>query len=269
MIRALWTAATGMQAQQLNIDVISNNLANVNTTGFKQSRTDFQDLLYANMRPAGAETAQTGTQVPSGIQLGHGVKAVAVSKEFTQGSGVSTSEAPFNVDIMVQGEGFFQIELPSGEIGYTRDGSFAISKDGNIVTADGYPLVGGNVGVDPAQHTGIHIGQGGSVGFTVNAAPGFQANVAQIEVARFVNPAGLTAIGNNLFVESVASGASNVGNPGEDGMGTLKQHYLEQSNVNMVTEMVDMIATQRAYEIGTKSIQTADSMLGLVAQLKR
>ena len=269
MIRALWTAATGMQAQQLNIDVITNNLANVNTTGFKHSRTDFQDLLYANMRPAGSETAQTGTQVPSGIQLGHGVKAVAVTKEFLQGSGVNTSDAPFNVDLMVQGEGFFQIELPSGEIGYTRDGSFTIDKDGNIVTADGYPLVGGNVGVDPAQHLGISVGPTGSVGFTVSPAPGFEPNVGQIEVARFVNPPGLTAIGNNLFVESAVSGAPVLGNPGDEGMGTLKQHYLEQSNVNMVTEMVDMIATQRAYEIGTKAIQTADSMLGQVAQLKR
>ena len=269
MVRALWTAATGMQAQQLNIDVISNNLANVNTTGFKHSRTDFQDLLYANMRPAGAETAQTGTQVPSGIQLGHGVKAVAVTKEFTQGSGVATSEAPFNVDLMLQGEGFFQIELPSGEVGYTRDGSFTIDKDGNVVTSDGYALKGGNVGVDPSQHLGISIGQSGSIGFTVAAAPGFLPGAGQVEIARFVNPAGLTAIGDNLLVESAVSGAPIVGNPGEEGMATLKQHYLEQSNVNMVTEMVDMIATQRAYEIGTKSIQTADAMLGLVAQLKR
>ena len=269
MIRALWTAATGMQAQQLNMDVISNNLANVNTTGFKQSRTDFQDLLYANLRPAGSETAQTGTQVPAGIQLGHGVKAVAVSKEFMQGSGVATSEAPFNVDMMIQGEGFFQIELPSGEIGYTRDGSFTINNAGNIVTSDGYPLVGGNIGVDPALHLGVSVGAGGAIGFTVSAAPGFQANVAQIQLARFVNPPGLTAIGNNLFVESVASGTPTLSNPDENSMGKIKQHYIEQSNVNMVTEMVDMITTQRAYEIGTKSIQTADSMLGLVAQLKR
>ena len=269
MIRALWTAATGMQAQQLNIDVISNNLANVNTTGFKTSRTDFQDLLYANLRPAGAETAQTGTQVPSGIQLGHGVKPVSVTKQFTQGSGVTTGDAPFNLDLMIQGEGLFQIELPSGEIGYTRDGSFKISKDGNIVTSDGYPVTGGNVGVDPSQHTGISVGPGGSIGFTIGPAPGFQPNVGQLEMARFVNPAGLTAMGNNLFVESIASGPPVVGNPDEEGMGSLKQRFLEQSNVNMVTEMVDMIATQRAYEIGTKSIQTADSMLGLVAQLKR
>lgn len=269
MIRALWTSATGMQAQQLNIDVIANNLANVNTTGFKQSRTDFQDLLYANMRPAGNETSQSGNQVPSGIQLGHGVKAVSVSKEFSQGSGVPSSQAPFNVDLMVNGQGFFQIELPNGDIAYTRDGSFEINKDGNIVTSDGNALVGGNVGVDSSQHTGISIGRGGSIGLSTNQNPGFTANVSQITMANFINPAGLTAIGNNLFLESASSGTPNVSNPDENGMGHLKQHFLERSNVNMVTEMVDMIATQRAYEIGTKAIQTADTMLGQVAQLKR
>lgn len=269
MIRALWTAATGMQAQQLNIDVISNNLANVNTTGFKHSRSAFQDLLYANLRPAGSETAQTGTQVPAGIQVGHGVKAVAVAKEFTQGSGIPTSEDPFNVDIFISGHGFLQIEMPNGEIAYTRDGHLTINKDGNVVTSDGYPLVGGNLAINPTQHTGVDIGPSGSVGLKTVTAPGFQANVAQVVLARFVNPAGLTALGNNLFVESVASGPPTTGNPDENGMGSLKQHYLEQSNVNMVTEMVDMITTQRAYEVGTKSIQTADSMLGLVAQLKR
>ncbi|MBF0400641.1 MAG: flagellar basal-body rod protein FlgG [Magnetococcales bacterium] len=269
MIRALWTAATGMQAQQLNIDVISNNLANVNTTGFKHSRTAFQDLLYANLRPAGSETASTGTQVPAGIQLGHGVKAVAVAKEFNQGSLVPSSEDPFNVDLAISGHGFFQIELPSGEIAYTRDGHFTISKDGNIVTSDGYPLVGGNISINPTQHTGVTIGPSGNIGLSTVTAPGFTAGVSQVVLARFVNPAGLTAVGNNLFVESIASGTPQTSNPEENGMGSLKQHVLEQSNVNMVTEMVDMIATQRAYEVGTKSIQTADSMLGLVAQLKR
>lgn len=269
MIRALWTSATGMQAQQTSIDNISNNLANVNTTGFKHSRTDFQDLLYANLRPAGSETSQSGTQVPVGVQLGHGVKVVGVSKEFSQGSPVPTSDAPFNVDLMVNGQGFFQVELPDGTTAYTRDGSFQVDKDGNIVTSDGYPVVGGKVGVDPKIHTRIAIEQGGSVGFSTDQNPGFVANQGQLQLANFVNPAGLTAIGNNLFVESVSSGTPLVSNPMENGMGSIKQHYLEQSNVNMVTEMVDMITTQRAYEIGTKSIQTADTMLGLVTQLKR
>lgn len=269
MIRALWTAATGMQAQQTSIDTIANNLANVNTTGFKQSRTDFQDLLYANLRPAGSDTSQNGTQVPVGIQLGHGVKVVGVSKEFSQGSPVPTSEAPFNVDMMVNGQGFFQVELPDGSTAYTRDGSFQISKDGNIVTSDGYPLVGGQVGVDPTVHTRISIEQSGAIGFATDENPGYLANQGQLQLANFVNPAGLTAIGNNLYVESPSSGTPNVSNPMQNGMGSLKQHFLEQSNVNMVTEMVDMITTQRAYEIGTKSIQTADTMLGLVTQLKR
>lgn len=269
MIRALWTSATGMQAQQTNIDVIANNLANVNTTGFKQSRTSFQDLLYANIRPAGSSTSESGSTVPVGIQLGHGVKVTSVGKEHTQGSAVQTSNAAFNVDLMVQGKGFFQIELPNGDTAYTRDGSFEVNNQGNIVTHDGYPLVGGAVGVDPSLHTSISIERSGSVGFAVNAAPGFLANQGQLQLASFVNPAGLTSIGNNLYVESGASGAPQVSNPDENGMGHLNHHHLEQSNVNMVTEMVDMIATQRAYEIGTKAIQTADSMLGQVVSLKR
>lgn len=269
MIRALWTSATGMQAQQTNIDVIANNLANVNTTGFKQSRTSFQDLLYSNIRPAGNSTSDAGSMVPVGVQLGHGVKVTSVGKEFTQGSAVHTSDAAFNVDMMVQGKGFFQIELPNGDIAYTRDGSFEIDNQGNIVTHDGYALVGGAVGVDPALHTSIAIERGGSIGFAVSAAPGFLPNQGQLQLASFVNPAGLTAIGNNLFVESTSSGAPQIGNPDVNGMGHINHHHLEQSNVNMVTEMVDMIATQRAYEIGTKAIQTADTMLGHVATLKR
>ncbi|MBF0212312.1 MAG: flagellar hook-basal body complex protein, partial [Magnetococcales bacterium] len=180
-----------------------------------------------------------------------------------------TSEAPFNVDMMISGQGFFQVELPNGDVAYTRDGHFEINKDGNIVTSDGYALKGGNVGVNPTVHTGVTIEGGGSIGFSTNTNPGFLANQGQIELARFVNPSGLTAIGNNLFVESVSSGTPQVSKPDSEGMGSVRQHVLEQSNVNMVTEMVDMIATQRAYEIGTKAIQTADNMLSQVAQLKR
>ncbi|MBF0143680.1 MAG: flagellar basal-body rod protein FlgG [Magnetococcales bacterium] len=268
MIRGLWTAATGMQAQQTHIDVIANNLANVNTTGFKTSRTDFQDLLYANIRAAGSETSQAGTQVPTGIQLGHGVKVVSVAKDFTQGSGIPSSQDPMNVDMMIQGQGFFQIELPSGDIAYTRDGSFKV-QDGNIVTSDGYPLVGGQIGFDPTTTTGITVEASGSIGLMDSGTPGFTPNVGQLQIARFVNPSGLTAIGNNLFKESQASGTPQLANPNTDGFGAVNQHYLEQSNVSMVTEMVDMITTQRAYEIGSKAIQTADSMLGLVANLKR
>ncbi|MBF0152646.1 MAG: flagellar basal-body rod protein FlgG [Magnetococcales bacterium] len=269
MIRALWTSATGMQAQQLNIDVIANNLANVNTTGFKHSRTEFQDLLYQNMRAAGSETSSNGTKLPVGIQLGHGTRASAVSKDFSQGNPVQTSDDPMNVDMMVNGQGFFQVQLPSGDIAYTRDGSFHVDTNGNIVTTDGYNLVGGAIGVNPNIHTGVAIESSGSVGLADNGTPGFTAGVAQIQLARFVNPAGLTAIGNNLYKASEASGSAVLADPGTDGMGSLKQHYKENSNVSMVTEMVDMISSQRAYEINSKGIQTASDMLSLVANLKR
>ncbi|MBF0625057.1 MAG: flagellar basal-body rod protein FlgG [Magnetococcales bacterium] len=269
MIRALWTSATGMQAQQLNIDVIANNLANVNTTGFKHSRTDFQDLLYQNMRPAGSETSSAGTQVAVGVQLGHGVQATSVSKDFTQGNPVQTSDDPMNVDMMINGQGFFQITLPNGETAYSRDGTFHIDTNGNIVNSEGYQLQGGAIGINPATTTGVAIESSGSIGLADNGTPGFTAGVGQIQLARFINPAGLTAIGNNLYKESEASGAPVVANPGTDGMGGVRQHFRENSNVSMVTEMVDMITTQRAYEINSKGIRTADDMLGLVANLKR
>ncbi len=268
MIRALWTSATGMQAQQTNIDVIANNLANVNTTAFKQSRASFQDLLYANIRPAGSETSTAGTSVPVGIQLGHGVKVASVGKEFTQGSAVHTSNDNFNVDMMIQGSGFFQIELPNGTTAYTRDGKFSVNDEGNIVTQDGYPLISGNPAIARPSDLSISISDTGvmSVEVSGNTVPD---NRGQIQLAEFVNPAGLRSIGQNLFLETEASGAPTVNNPGTESMGTINHHFLEQSNVNMVTEMVDMIATQRAYEIGTKAIQTADTMLGQVAGLKR
>ncbi|MBF0369497.1 MAG: flagellar basal-body rod protein FlgG [Magnetococcales bacterium] len=268
MIRALYTASTGMQAQQLNIDVIADNLANVNTTGFKNARTDFQDLLYANLRSPGAENSSAGTLVPVGTQLGHGVKVASVSKDFTQGSPVATSEDPMNVDMMVQGQGFFQIELPSGETAYTRDGSFKIL-DGNIVTSDGYPLIGGQIGFDPTTTLGISVESSGAIGLEDTSTTGFTSGVGQLQLARFVNPEGLNAIGNNLYKETESSGTPQLGNPEEDGYGSVNQHYLEQSNVSMVSEMVNMITTQRAYEVGAKAIQTADSMLGEVTGLKR
>ncbi|MBF0427258.1 MAG: flagellar basal-body rod protein FlgG [Magnetococcales bacterium] len=269
MIRTLWTSATGMQAQQLNIDAIANNLANVNTTGFKNSRTEFQDLLYENMRAAGSDTSASGTKLPVGIQVGHGVRASAVSKDFAQGNPVQTSDDPMNVDLMISGQGFFQVQLPNGDIAYTRDGSFHIDTNGNIVNTDGYNLVGGAIGINPNIHTGVAIESTGSVGLADNGNPGFTAGVAQIQIARFVNPSGLTAIGGNLFKVSEASGNPVLADPGTDGMGTLKQHYRENSNVNMVTEMVGMISAQRAYEINSKGIQTASDMLSLVANLKR
>lgn len=263
MIRSLWTSATGMQAQQMNIDVIANNLTNVNTTGFKRSRTDFQDLLYQTLRAPGTDTSAAGTQVPSGIQLGHGVKPVAVTKMFSQGSYNMTGN---DLDMLIAGHGFFQVQLPSGETGYTRDGSFKLNSTGQVVTSDGYALQPGFT--VPDNTTEITVGQDGSVSVTIDGET-TPTNLGQIQLARFVNPAGLSAEGGNLFKESNASGAPITGNPGEDGMGEITQRFLEMSNVNMVEEMVNMISSQRAYEINSKTIQTADDMLGQVSNLKR
>lgn len=262
MMRALWTAGTGMVAQQANIDVISNNLANVNTTGFKKSRTDFQDLMYQTLRQAGAPTGPD-TQVPTGIQMGHGVRQVATQKIYTQGNYQATGG---EFDLCIEGQGFFQITMPDGSIGYTRDGALKKDGQGRLVTSDGYPL-------EPA----IQV-QDGMTDFTVSAdgrvsakVPGQNApqELGQIQLVRFINPAGLDSIGRNLLKETAASGAPVVGNPGEDGMGSLTQKYLEMSNVQVVDEMVNMIVAQRAYEMNSKAITTSDQMLEQAANLKR
>ncbi|MBF0620285.1 MAG: flagellar basal-body rod protein FlgG [Magnetococcales bacterium] len=263
MMRALWTSATGMQAQQMNIDVVANNLANVNTAGFKRSRTDFQDLLYQTMRAPGSETSQAGTQVPVGIQLGHGVRAVSVSKMFTQGDYNQTGN---QLDLAIEGRGFFQIQMPDGSTGYSRDGTFKMDETGQVVTSDGYPLEPGLV--VPQEAVQVTVGPDGSVNVILpdNVEP---VNIGNVQLATFVNPAGLTALGRNLFQESGASGNPIIGDPGTDGVGTIQQGYLEMSNVNMVEEMVQMIAGQRAYEISSKGIRTADEMLSTATQLKR
>ncbi|MEG3638546.1 flagellar basal-body rod protein FlgG [Magnetococcus sp. PR-3] len=263
MIRALWTSATGMQAQQTNIDVIANNLANTNTAGFKRSRADFQDLLYQNMRAAGAATSQSGNQVPVGIQLGHGVRTVSVSKMFTQGDYVQTGN---ELDMAIEGKGFFQIQMPDGSTAYSRDGTFKLDNSGQIVTADGYVLDPGLT--LPQNATNVAVGPDGTVAVKTPDQADL-TEVGQIQLAQFINPAGLNAIGRNLYTESGASGAPVVGTAGEDGLGTVQQQYLELSNVNMVEEMVNMIASQRAYEINSKTVQTADDMLGKVASMKR
>ncbi|MGN7613255.1 flagellar basal-body rod protein FlgG [Magnetococcales bacterium HHB-1] len=263
MIRALWTSATGMHAQQTNIDVIANNLANVNTSGFKRSRADFQDLLYQTMRAPGTDTSDSGTQVPVGIQLGHGVRTVSVAKMFSQGDYKQTGN---ELDMAVEGHGFFQVEMPDGSTAYTRDGTFKLDSTGQIVTSDGYKLEPGIVVPQNAQR--VTVGPDGSVNVTLPSTVDPQ-NLGTIEVATFVNPAGLNALGRNLFSESAASGAAVVGTPGIDGFGTIQQGYLEMSNVDMVEEMVQMIASQRAYEINSKSIKTADEMLGHAANLRR
>ena len=262
MIRSLWTAATGMAAQQVNIDIISNNLANVNTSGFKKSRADFQDLLYQNLRTAGTTEAQ-GSQVPTGIQVGLGTRLAAVQKIFTQGDFKETGNP---LDLVIEGDGFFQVLMPNGETAYTRDGSFKLDAQGRIVTSDGYPLQP-EIAI-PTEATSISVGSDGTISVTI---PGQNApqEVGQLQIVKFINPAGLTSIGRNLLTQSAASGDPVVDTPGLNGLGTLAHGFIEMSNVQVVEEMVNMITAQRAYEINSKAIQTADEMLGIANNLRR
>ncbi|MCD6273364.1 MAG: flagellar basal-body rod protein FlgG [Deltaproteobacteria bacterium] len=262
MLRSLWTAATGMQAQALNIDVISNNLANVNTTGFKRSRADFQDLLYETIRMAGSASSE-GTEVPTGIQLGHGTRPAAVQKIFIQGDYQHTEN---ELDIAIEGDGFFQVLQPSGEVAYTRAGSFKMDSEGRIVTSDGF-LMEPEIAV-PSDTRAISIGTDGTVS-VLQGGSGDSVEIGTIELARFINPAGLNSIGRNFYLTTDASGDVVTGTAGEDGFGTIAQGYLEMSNVSVVDEMVNMITAQRAYEINSKSIQTADDMLQMANSLKR
>jgi len=262
MLRSLWTAATGMQAQALNIDVISNNLANVNTTGFKRSRADFQDLLYETLRMAGSASSES-TEVPTGIQLGHGTKYAAVQKIFIQGDYQHTEN---ELDIAIEGDGFFQILQPNGEVAYSRAGSFKMDSEGRIVTSDGF-LMEPEIAV-PSDTRAISIGTDGTVS-VLQGGSGDSVEIGTIELARFINPAGLNSIGRNLYLTTNASGDVVTGTAGADGFGTIAQGYLEMSNVSVVDEMVNMITAQRAYEVNSKSIQTADDMLQMANSLKR
>jgi len=262
MMRSLWTAASGMVAQQANIDVISNNLANANTTGFKKSRTDFQDLMYQNMRKAGSTTGPD-SQLPTGIQLGHGVRQVATQKIYTEGSFQSTGNS---LDMAIEGDGFYQITMPDGTISYTRDGAFKQDSQGRVVTSEGYPLEPAIT--IPQGATDLSISSDGRVTATIPGQTTPQ-DLGQIQLARFVNPAGLDSMGRNLLKETAASGAPVATNPGTDGAGTIQQKYLEMSNVQVVEEMVNMIVAQRAYEINSKAITTSDTMMETAANLKR
>lgn len=263
MIRSMWSAASGMQAQTTNIDVISNNLANVSTSGFKRSRADFQDLLYETIRPAGAASSADGTQVPSGIQVGHGVRTVAVQKSFQQGDFQRTDN---QLDMAIEGDGFFQILMPNGETGYTRAGTFKLDSEGRVVTSDGY-LLTPELTV-PDQTTSVHIAGDGTV--TVKQAGSVESTeIGTIELARFINPAGLSSIGKNLYEVTEASGDAVTGTPGEDGLGPISQGFVELSNVKVVDEMVNMIAAQRAYEVNSKTIRTADEMLQMANNIRR
>jgi flagellar basal-body rod protein FlgG len=262
MIRSLWTSATGMQAQALNLDVIANNLANVNTAGFKKSRAEFQDLLYETLRPAGTSSSQD-TQVPTGIQIGHGTRPSTVLKIFSQGNMENTKN---ELDLAIEGDGFFQIILPNGETAYTRDGSFKLDSDGRIVNSDGFALEP-EISI-PSDALSISVGIDGTVS-VLQAGDSTPSEIGTIELARFVNPAGLISTGRNLYITSEASGDEMTGTPGEDGLGSIAQGFLEMSNVSVVDEMVSMITAQRAYEVNSKSIQTADEMLQIANNIKR
>jgi len=262
MIRSLWTAATGMQAQTLNIDVISNNLANVNTTGFKRSRADFQDLLYETFRPPGMASS-ADTTVPTGIQVGHGTRPAATQKIFIQGDFQHTQN---DLDMAIEGDGFFQIIQPNGEVAYTRAGSFKLDSDGRMVTSDGFPLEPEIV--LPADSVAVSISTDGIVSALL-AGETAPTEVGTIELARFINPAGLNSIGRNLYLPTDASGDVETGVAGEGSFGTIAQGYLEMSNVSVVDEMVNMITAQRAYEINSKAIQASDDMLQVANNLRR
>lgn len=261
MIRALWTAATGMEAQQLNIDVISNNLANVNTTGFKKSRVDFQDLLYQTILPAGTSAAQ-GAQVPTGVQVGLGTQYAATQKVFTQGD-YQQSDNP--LDVVIEGDGFFQVIQPNGVTAFTRDGSFKKDSTGRLVTSDGFAL--DPEIVIPSNATAVSVGLDGTVSATIpNEAP---RELGKILIAKFSNPAGLSSSGRNLLTKTSSSGDPTVDVPGTNGLGTIQSGFLEMSNVKVVEEMVNMIVAQRAYEVNSKAIQTADEMLNIANNLRR
>lgn len=262
MMRALWTSATGMMAQQLNMDVVANNLANVNTSGFKRSRVDFQDLLYQSTREAGTTVAK-GATVPTGAQTGLGTRTAAIQKIYSQGDFQQTDNP---LDLVIEGDGFFQVLMPDGNTSYTRDGTFKLSAEGKMVTSDGYALQPELT--IPTGATSISIGTDGTVSVTMPNQTQPQ-ELGQIQIARFLNPAGLQSIGRNLALPTASSGEATVGTPGLDGLGTVAQGVVERSNVKVVEEMVNMIVAQRAYEINSKAITTADEMLGIANNLRR
>jgi len=260
MINSLCISKTGMEAQQMQLDVISNNLANVSTNGFKRASAVFQDLIYQNLRQVGANSTEQAT-LPTGLQVGLGVRSVATSRSFAQGSLQQSSN---NFDVAIQGQGFFQVTMPDGTTSYTRDGAFQIDANGTLVTSTGLPVASGIT--VPANATAVSISGDGTVSATIPGATEPQ-NIGTIALARFINPPGLTPLGGNLYAESAASGQPDTTAPGTDGMGTLMQGFTESSNVNVVQELVCMIATQRAYEMNSKAVQTSDQMLQKLAQL--
>ena len=262
MIKAMRTAASGMSSQQMNVDNIANNLANVNTTGFKRSKLEFQDVLYQNYRRAGVASA-IGSEVPVGLAIGYGTRPAATVREFSTGD-LSLTTNP--LDIAIEGDGFFEVQLPDGSTGYTRDGAFKLSSDGRMVTSDGY-FVLPEITI-PEDATAISVGQDGVIEVQQYGQDD-PTEIGQLELARFINPAGLAAIGRNILIQTSASGDPITGTPSQLGLGRTNQGYLEMSNVQVVDEMVNMIVAQRAYEMNSKAIQTADDMSQIANNLKR
>jgi flagellar basal-body rod protein FlgG len=260
MINSLWISKTGMEAQQTQLDVISNNLANVSTTGFKRANAVFEDLMYQNLRQVGASSTEQST-LPTGLQLGLGVRTVATSRSFQQGSLQQTNNS---LDVAINGNGFFQVTMPDGTIGYTRDGTFQLNAQGQMVNSSGLAVANGIT--IPAGAKSISIAADGTVSVTT-AGSSTPSTVGTLAMATFVNPAGLEPKGQNLYAETAASGTPNGGTPGTNGLGTIMEGFLETSNVNVVQELVSMIQTQRAYEMNSKAIQTSDQMLQKLTQL--
>lgn len=261
-MRSLSIGATGMYAQQMNVDVISNNIANMSTTGYKMQRPEFQDLLYQNIRRPGATSSSTGTIMPSGLQLGAGVKLDTITNIHSQGSMNVTDN---QLDVAISGDGFFQVEMPDGTTSYTRDGTFGVNGDGEVVTKEGYRLMPGFT--IPADATKITINNNGEVWVKIDGQIDEQ-NLGQMNLARFINPSGLESIGKNMYLETTASGTPLEGIPGQEGFGGLQQGVLELSNVNIVNEITKMITAQRAYEMNSKVISTSDEMLGTISNLR-
>ncbi|GAB6845626.1 flagellar basal-body rod protein FlgG [Methylorubrum rhodinum] len=262
-MRALYAAATGMAAQELNVQVISNNIANLRTTGYKRQQAHFQDLLYQNLRRSGSSTSDQNTVLPAGLALGSGVKTVSTARVMSQGTMTMTEK---DYDVAIRGEGFFRVRMPDGRTAYTRDGSFDLDAQGQMVTRDGYLL---DPGITvPNTATSVTIGATGAVQATIPGQTAPQA-LGQFQMARFVNKVGLESIGDNLFVETAASGAAVTGLPGSEGFGNLQQNYLEEANVNAVTEISSLIAAQRAYEMNSKVVTAADQMLSTTSQMFR
>ncbi|KAA5602757.1 flagellar basal-body rod protein FlgG [Blastochloris sulfoviridis] len=262
-MRAMHTAATGMMAQELNVSIISNNIANMRTTGYKRQRAEFQDLLYESLRRVGSQTSDQGTMVPTGVQIGSGVKTAGTSRIMSQGTLTSTDR---DFDVAIRGEGFFQIELPDGRTAYTRDGSFELDANGKMVTVDGYTV---DPGITiPNNASNITINSQGQITAVIGNATA-STTLGQLQLSRFVNKSGLEAIGDNLFLETAASGSPQQGTPGSEGFGTTLQRYLEAANVNSVTELTDLISAQRAYEMNARVITAADEMSQATANLSR